>query len=131
MPSSVVYQDLGLKTLSQDAERLLEQVVAKAARDVEAQMKANIVDRGFFDTGATTNSVQVDPPTAALERDIGPTTHYAIYGEMGYIQTQAWGHDMATPVHHPALHFARDALTSVQHSFEAAVAAAMKKLGRG
>jgi len=127
MTNQVIYQDLGLATLSQDAERLLRDVVQKSAHDVEAQMKVNIVDRGFFDTGATVNSVAVSPTLNPLEADIGPSTHYAIYGEMGWERMTTKGN----VVRFAGLHFARDALYSVKDSFFAAIGAAMQKLGRG
>ena len=126
--TEVIYEDLGLGSLPRDAEQLLEAVVEKAARDVEAEMKSLITVR-FFDTGATKNSVQVDAGDRRLERDIGPTTHYAIYGELGYHQTHAWGRELAEPVYHPGLHFARDALYSVRVSFVAAIKTAMEQLG--
>ena len=127
--TEVIYEDLGLGSLPQDAERLLRAVVQKSARDVEAQMKHLITERRFLDTGATKNSVRVDMGTHALERDIGPTTHYAIYGEMGYHQTHAWGRKLKTPIYHPGLHFARDALKSVRAGFVGAIRAAMAQLG--
>jgi len=65
-----------------------------------------------------------------MERDIGPSTEYAIYGELGYVQTHAWGRRLANPIRHPGLFFARDALESVRASFLAACAAAMQRLGR-
>ena len=130
MRTQVIYEDLGLSTLPRDAERLLEAVLDKSARDVEAQMKHNITERGFLDTGATKNSVRVDEGRHKLERDIGPTTHYAIYGELGYHQTHAWGRKLAQAIYHPGLHFARDALYSVRASFVAACSAALSQLGR-
>lgn len=126
----VLYQDMGLKDLSTKAERYLGDVLDITARAVEREMKLNIINVNYVDTRATLNSVQVDPPQKPLERDIGPTTHYAIYGEMGYHQTHAWGRKMKVPVYHPALHFARDALFSQKQSFIRAINRAMKKLGR-
>lgn len=128
--NEIIYQDLGLATLSRDAERLLEQVVHKAALDVEREMKRLIVERDFVDTRATVNSVQVERGTDRLERDIGPTTEYAIYGELGYHQTHAWGKRLAQAIYHPGLHFARDALQSVRASFVAAIEAALGQLGK-
>ena len=130
MTTEVIYEDLGLANLSRDAEQLLELVVEKSARDVEAKMKHLITARGFLDTGATKNSVRVDPGDNRLTRDIGPTTHYAIYGELGYHQTHAWGRKMAEPLHHPGLHFARDALYSVRVGFVRAVERALARLGK-
>lgn len=128
--SEVVYVDLGLGTLSQDAERLLEDAVEVSARSVEREMKRLIIERDFVDTRATVNSVQVDRGQNRLERDIGPTTGYAIYGELGYHQTHAWGRKLLQPIYHPGLHFARDALYRVRASFVAAIRAALGQLGR-
>lgn len=130
MRTEVIYEDLGLGTLPEDATRFLEVAIEKAARDVEAKMKELITERGFLDTGATKNSVRVDSGTHPLERDIGPTTHYAIYGEMGFHQTHAWGRKLETPIFHPGLHFARDALFSVRRSFVEAIRSALQQLGR-
>lgn len=121
MSSQVVYVDLGLDSLGRDAERLLEAVLDKGANDVKARMSQLIIDRGFFDTGATANSVAVDTPRQ-LEREIGPSTDYAIYGELGWERGNA---------HFAGLHFARDALYAVKDAFVAAIGAAVQKLGKG
>jgi len=128
MPSQVIYEDLGLSTLGQDLEREVVQALEAAAMRVNAEMRMNIVARGFVDTGATANSVMVDAP-APLVRDIGPGTEYAIYGELGYIQTHAWGHKLKQAIFHPGLHFARDALAAVKGPFEAMLIAAGQRLG--
>ena len=130
MTTEVIYQDMGLATLSRDTERFLERVVEKCARDVEVRMKHNISERGFVDTGATKNSVKVERGRHRLEREIGPTTHYAIYGEYGWHQTHAWGRKLAEAIYHPGLHFARDALLSIQSQFHAAIGNALSQLGR-
>lgn len=127
--TTVVYEDLGLATLEADTARLLEDVLEVGALWVERGMKQNIVERGFVDTRATVNSVAVDKP-AALTRDIGPSTEYAIYGELGYVQTHAWGRKLARVRHHPGLHFARDALMAQRGPFMAAVNAALARLGK-
>jgi hypothetical protein len=72
----------------------------------------------------------VDPPLRKLERDIGPLTEYAIYGELGYHQTTVYGRRLKEAVYRPGLHFARDALFAVQGQFERAISAALGKLGR-
>jgi hypothetical protein len=125
----VEYRDEGLSTLEGDALALLRDVLDVSARAVERSMKANIIARGFVDTRATLNSVAVSAPND-MERDIGPSTEYAIYGELGYVQTHAWGRRLANPIRHPGLFFARDALESVRASFLAGCAAAMQRLGR-
>ena len=130
MPTDVIYTDMGLANLSRDAEQLLELVVERSARDVEAQMQNLITERGFLDTGATKNSVKVDKGANRLERDIGPTTHYALYGELGHHQTHAWGRKLAEPIFHPGLHFARDALFSVRAEFVEAIKRALSRLGK-
>lgn len=126
--TTVVYEDLGLGTLERDAERLLEDVLDVAAEHVEKKMRLNIEDRGYVDTRATKASVAVSK-AGRLARDIGPSTHYALLGELGWLQTHVWGRKLAEPIHHPGLHFARDALSFVKSSFVKAVGAAMQKLG--
>jgi len=116
----VEYKDLGLASLDKDAVAKLRKVLDKAAHDVEAAMKANIISRGFVDTRATVNSVAVSAPDADT-RDIGPSTEYAIYGELGYVRGK-------TRV--PGLFFARDALEMVRNSFIAACEAALRSLGK-
>jgi hypothetical protein len=121
----VVYTDLGLKDLPARVERELEEVCEQAATAVGAQMAMNIVDRGFFDTGATANSVGIRD-RRRLERDIGPTTEYAIYGEMGWSRETS----MYT-ASFPGLHFARDALRKVGTLFVREVAEAVKRATGG
>ena len=127
--SSVVYEDWGLGTLEKDTARLLEDVLDTSASAVERKMKRNIIERDYVDTRATVNSVQVDPVKKKLERDIGPTTHYALLGELGWLQTHVYGNKLKEAIHHPGLPFARDALESVRGPFKRAVGAALKKLG--
>ena len=126
---TVVYKDEGLATLEDDALALLRQVLDALALAVERAMKRNIIARGFVDTRATVNSVAVWAPND-LERDIGPSTEYAIYGELGYVQTHVYGHRLKVPIRHPGLFFARDALESVRGAFVAACEKAMQRLGR-
>lgn len=132
MTNQVEVIDMGLSTLSEDMERLCRDVVRQAAQDVAGHMRANISGYGttkaFFDTGTTANTVRIDAPDP-LTREIGPTTEYAIYGEEGWIQTKAWGHEIKTRPHR-AIHFAAQALKSVAPSFVAAIRAAVQKLGR-
>ena len=127
--SEVVYEDLGLSTLAEDAGRLLENVVVVTAKAVESNMKDLIKERGFVRDRTTVNSVQVDPPQDRLVRDIGPTTHYAIYGELGYHITHVYGRKLKEAIRKPGLHFARDALFKVQRDFENAIGTALSKLG--
>jgi len=126
--NEVIFEDLGLGSLAEDARRLCEETLESAARAVERKMKLNIIARDYVDTRATVNSVQVEQP-GPLTRDIGPTTEYAILGELGWVQTHAWGRPMKEPVHHPGLHFARDALNSVRGSLVRALEAAFEQLG--
>ncbi len=140
MRSEVIYEDLGLGSLIEDVERLCEEVLDSTARAVERQMKLNIIDRDYTDTRATLNSVQVDRP-GRLTRDIGPTTEYAILGELGWVQTHVRIppdpkqparalQRLKEPIYHPGRHFARDALNSVRGYFEQALVAALAKLGK-
>ena len=128
MTNRVVVEDLGLGTLSEDLGRALNGILDRHADQVVGQMVVNIEQRGFVDTGATMDTMQVNPPNLPprtdLERYIGPTTEYAIYGELGWERQTKNG-----AVHFAGLHFARDALMSVKDSFIAAIGAAMQKLG--
>lgn len=128
MKSQVVYQDLGLSTLSIRAETIFLAVLEKAAFDVMARMQLLIIER-FYDTGATANSVAVYPGDDELERLIGPSTHYAVYGEYGFTQVRSYGQTLATPIVHPGKHFMRDALAWVRPGFINAVAQASRQLG--
>lgn len=49
---------------------------------VEGEAKAGIIRYDFIDTGATLNSTQARE-SGAGEVEIGPTTEYAIFGELG------------------------------------------------
>ena len=66
-----------------DIERQLEEVVFIAARNIEKKAKAIVP----VDTGATKNSIFVDPGVPAMEQRIGPTTYYAPFIEFG---TRHW-----------------------------------------
>lgn len=139
MPSEVIFEDLGLGSLVEDARRLCEDVMESSARAVENRMKLNIIERDYVDTRATVNSVQVEQP-GPLTRDIGPTTEYAILGELGWVQTHVRIppdpkqpakalQRLKEPIHHPGRHFARDALNSVRGFVERAMTDAFAKLG--
>lgn len=121
---TVTLEDLGLDSLSTRLKLGLTAVLDLTARNVERHMKSNIIQRGFFDTGATANSVAVSD-AGELQRDIGPATEYAIYGELGWTRK---GKD-DKEIHFAGLHFARDALFSVQGAFVAAVGEVCRKLG--
>jgi hypothetical protein len=121
---TVTLEDLGLDSLSTRLKLGLIGVLEKMARDVEGRMKSNIIQRGFFDTGATTNSVAVSN-AGELQRDIGPATEYAIYGELGWTRTEKNGRE----TYFAGLHFARDALFAVQDSFVIAVREVCRELG--
>jgi hypothetical protein len=104
-------------------------VVARVAEVVKERMQANIRER-FYDTGETMRTTEVDPPRRPLERDIGPQTDYALFGELGWHQTHAWGRKLDHVIYHAGLHFARDALYSVTSLFLSEIRAAMQKLAR-
>ncbi|MBX7250698.1 MAG: hypothetical protein K1X50_01860 [Candidatus Promineofilum sp.] len=56
----------------------------------EAKAKAGIIRYDFIDTGATLNSTQARPSGGSgdsAEVQVGPTTEYAIYGELGIGQS--------------------------------------------
>ena len=99
--------------LAKNTERLVEQVLDVAALQVVGRMQHHIVRVGFVDTGATLNSV-TDKRKDRLERAIGPTTEYAIYGEFGTTRMRA----------RP---FAAPALKDVQPHAEKAMLAAILK----
>ncbi len=81
----------------------LESLLDKAAADVQGRMMDNIVKVDFVDTGATLTSVRVE--RKRRHRLIGPTTHYAVYGEFGT------RHMRARPFAAPALKSNRRAIT--------------------
>ena len=126
---TVTYEDAGLDTLAPRVRTQLESVLDLFATQVRGQMSKLIIDRGFFDTGATANSVAVSEPLNArgqMIREIGPSTEYAIYGELGWTRTTKSG----KIAHFAGLHFARDALYSVQEAFVAAVVRVLQQQGR-
>ena len=49
---------------------------------MESRAKAGIIRYDFIDTGATLNSTQARPASDDSVQ-VGPTTEYAIYGELG------------------------------------------------
>lgn len=62
-----------------NATRKAQQVVAKAALDVEARAKVFAP----VDTGALMNSIGADVAADSLSAEIGPTVHYGAYVEYG------------------------------------------------
>lgn len=50
---------------------------------VEGAAKENIIEQDIIDTGATLNSTQARPGDEAGEVDVGPSTEYAIFHELG------------------------------------------------
>tara|TARA_Y100000310_G_scaffold293809_1_gene323719 strand:+ start:1658 stop:1951 length:294 start_codon:yes stop_codon:yes gene_type:complete len=60
----------------------LEDVVEIAGRNIEGRAKSIIIRDDIIDTGATLNSVE-SRTAGKLEREIGPTTEYAPYLELG------------------------------------------------
>lgn len=86
--------DINISALVDDLERLSKaargQVLMKSAMAgglvVEGAAKMFIIDYDFIDTGATLNSTQAregDLSDWRAEVEVGPTTEYAIYGELG------------------------------------------------
>lgn len=70
-----------LKRIGDETQPMAEAAVAKAAHDLEAQGKANIVSMGAVDTGAMLNSTSAD--ISGLQAIVGPTTNYAVYVHEG------------------------------------------------
>ena len=64
--------------VSAKVRRRAEQIVEKAALDVEAQAKL----RAPVDTGLLRNSIHVQP-ISPLERDVTSPVHYSVYQEFG------------------------------------------------
>ena len=60
----------------------LERALMAGGLVLEARAKGNIVRYDFIDTGATLNSTQARPSGEGSVQ-VGPTTEYAIYGELG------------------------------------------------
>ncbi len=72
--------DLGnLRERREALERKAADVVAVAAHNIEARGKTLVP----FDTGATKNSIKPDFSRNGLQADIGPSTEYAPYLELG------------------------------------------------
>lgn len=88
------------------------QALEAGATVIEAAAKQNIIRYDFIDTGATLNSVFPDV-ISDDEAHIGPTTDYAIYGELG-------------TRYQPAKPFMREAVEQNKAAIEAAVAAAIQ-----
>ena len=80
--ASITTKKNALPKLASNAERIVEDVLDIAAIQAVNRMQHHIVRVRFVDTGATLSSVTIKR-FARLERAIGPTTHYAIYGEFG------------------------------------------------
>ena len=86
--ASIKAKKNALPKLARSTERILEDVLSVAAIQVVGRMQHHIVRVDFVDTGATLNSVTVKRKDR-LERAIGPTTHYAIYGEFATTRMRA------------------------------------------
>lgn len=82
--------------VSAQVRRRAEQVVAKAALDIEAQAKM----RAPVDTGLLKNSIHVEP-RSPLERNVSSPVHYSVYQEFGT------RHMAAQPYMTPAAEFVR------------------------
>lgn len=82
---------------------------------LEGKAKGNIIRYDFIDTGATLNSTQARVADAGETPavQVGPTTDYAIYGELGIGQ--------------PAKPFMRNAFDEGKDAAATAVAAELKK----
>ena len=77
--------------LSDEIADELKKVVFLTARNIEKRAK----DLVPVDTGATKNSISVDPTEPSLSHIIGPTTEYAPFIEYG---TRHWeGKQFMTP----------------------------------
>ena len=61
----------------------VKEVVQIAARNIERGSKQSMTDQDAVDTGATRNSIFVDPGRPSFEQRIGPTTEYAPFIEFG------------------------------------------------
>jgi HK97 gp10 family phage protein len=63
----------------------LEKALMAGGLVLEAKAKSGIIRYDFIDTGATLNSTQARPANAGGTPavQVGPTTEYAIYGELG------------------------------------------------
>tara|TARA_Y100001951_G_C11168871_1_gene199093 strand:- start:234 stop:593 length:360 start_codon:yes stop_codon:yes gene_type:complete len=78
-------------TVTVDIEKLsnrnlddrIKKVVQIAARNIEKDAKQRMTDWPAVDTGATRNSIFVDPGTPSFSHRIGPTTEYAPFIEFG------------------------------------------------
>ena len=86
--ASIKTKKNALPKLARSIERILEDVLDVAAMQTVNRMQHHIIRVDFIDTGATLNSVTVKRKER-LERAIGPTTHYAIYGEFGTTRMRA------------------------------------------
>jgi HK97 gp10 family phage protein len=111
--ASIKTKKNALPKLARSIERILEDVLDVAAMQTVNRMQHHIVRVGFVDTGATLNSVTVKRKERLL-RAIGPTTHYAVYGEFGTTRMRA----------RP---FAAPALKDVRPQAEKAMGAAIVK----
>ena len=94
---------------------LLEAVLEKAGRDVEASAKRIIIEKDIIDTGLTLSTTQSRHTERRFEREVGPTTLYAPFLELGTSRIAA----------RP---FMLPALSENERAFQAAIQAAMEKL---
>jgi len=106
------------RALAANLAPLMDKAMRKSALDLVARMKQWIQRVNFIDTGATLNSVYAREGGEAFTWVIGPTTHYAIYGEFG---TRFM----------PARPFARPALEEARPTITAAITAAIEQAARG
>lgn len=65
---------------------LLERALMAGGLVLEAKAKGNIIRYDYIDTGATLNSTQARPSGEGSVQ-VGPTTEYAVYGELGIGQS--------------------------------------------
>ena len=80
---SASLDDRVLRKLTANMVGELEDVLDKAAHNVEARAKQNIVDQDIIDTGATLNTTQARNEGRKWERVIGPSTDYSPHLELG------------------------------------------------
>jgi HK97 gp10 family phage protein len=94
----------GIMASGADLLKAVEAVLDKAAHDVEAGWKEEIISKRVIDTGAYLNSVKVQSKQKRFERVISDGVEYGIYQEFG-------------TSHFPARPCAQPAMERVRRSF--------------
>lgn len=75
-----------IKKVQAELPHVLKEAVESGGFLLEGGIKENIIVYDFIDTGATLNSVgtrDVDSEPDSMAVEVGPTTEYAIFGELG------------------------------------------------